>query len=114
MTHHYVEDRGLIRTARSALTNAADRDAVATAILRWLRRQPTAPRLVSPTRAAEILGVKLPHLVRLKEQGRMPDPIPIAGSRDAYLLEEVEALGRELAEERAQRAERTAQKEAAA
>lgn len=77
----------------------------------WLRRQPTAPHLVGRARAAEILGVESPHIARLQRQGRMPEPIPVEGTADVYVKEEVEALGRELKQERAERERRRKQKE---
>lgn len=73
---------------------------------RWLRAQRTAPRLVSAKRAAEMMGIKPPHISRLREQGRMPDPIPVEGGNDAYVFEEVKALAGELNRERAARARR--------
>jgi predicted DNA-binding transcriptional regulator AlpA len=69
----------------------------------WLERQPRTPDLVGSVAAAKILGVAGPHVARLRRQGRMPEPVPIAGTADAYLRSEVEALAVVLEHEREQR-----------
>lgn len=61
------------------------------------------PPLVGSTAAAKILGVPTPHVARLRRQGRMPAPVPIEGTADAYVKAEVQALARELKRERRQR-----------
>lgn len=109
-THHYIEDAALLR----AVLPAVDRDhkaAVRLAVERFLERQATAPFLVGTTVAAEILGIKPPHVTRLREQGRMPAPVAVQGSVEAYVREEVEQLARELSRERAERAARREAKE---
>lgn len=110
---HYVDDAALIRTAKSAVVAKADKDAVGSALERWLARQRTAPSLVGSTAAAKLLGVQPPHLARLRDQGRMPEPIPVDGSVDVYVREEVEELAGELRAERAARAARRAEREEA-
>jgi hypothetical protein len=102
---HYINDAELIRAARAAV-RADDKPAVEAALARWLARQRTAPALVGTTVAAKILGIAPPHVSRLREQGRMPDPIPVDGSVDVYVREEVEALGAELRAEREARRRR--------
>lgn len=96
MQYRFVREDLLLRQV--ALGNTGP------ALRRWLQRQRTAPDLVGATRAAEILGVQPPHLARLRRQGRMPEPIPVDGSVDVYLREEVVALGRQLERERKARA----------
>lgn len=66
-----------------------------------------AQPLVNLSRAAEMLGVKPPNIGRLREQGRMPEPVDIEGGRSmpAYVKSEVKALAAELAAEREARAE---------
>lgn len=60
-------------------------------------------KLVGLTAAAKILGVAAPNVSRLRAQGRMPDGIPVEGSADVYLREEVVKLARALKRERGQR-----------
>lgn len=103
MGWHFVEDQELLGVVRQALPPGRHRDATSAAIERWLERQPTAPRLVGTTKAAEILGVQPPHVTRLREQGRMPEPLDVEGSVTVYVRAEVEALGDQLAEERRRR-----------
>lgn len=103
-TTRFVDERLLRRRLEKALGDAADsgdaRSQVA-AFGSWLRRQPALPTLVGATRAAEILGVKAPHIARLKAQGRMPEPVAVEGGNEAYLLSEVLALAKTLNAERA-------------
>lgn len=73
---------------------------------RWMERQPSAPTLVSRKVAAEILNVHSPYIARLQEQGRMPEPIPVAGSAPVWEREEVEALADEIKRERERRERR--------
>lgn len=84
---------------------------VAAKIEEWLAGQPSAPRLVGSTAAAAILGVQPPHITRLKDQGRMPEPIPVEGSVDVYVRDDVQALARKLRGERKKRAARRAERE---
>lgn len=64
------------------------------------------PVVVGVTSAAAILGVPKSNVSRLREQGRMPEPLPRPeGDTGApvWLLEPVEVLAGELAAERAAR-----------
>lgn len=71
-------------------------------LAKWLRRQPRSPKLVSSQGAAKILGVHPPHLQRLKDKGRLPEPVTIEGSRwSAYVKADIQALAKELKAERA-------------
>lgn len=109
----YVDEGDLIEVAVSAVVDRTDRIAVRAALERWLARQPTAPDLVGATVAAHMLGVKPPYISRLKEQGRMPEPVEVEGSVEAYVREEVEVLAAEIERDRRRRAERRAREEAA-
>lgn len=109
MPSHYVNDAEVIRAARAAV-RGPDKQAVENALARWLARQRTAPALVGTTAAAKILGIAPPHVTRLRDQGRMPDRIPVEGSVDVYVREEVEALGVELRAEREARRQRRAER----
>ena len=102
-THHFIEAEELLKVIRREIDRgrgAPER------VAKWLRKQPRAPHLVGSTAAAALLGVQPPHLSRLREQGRLPEPVEIEGSVDAYVREEIEELARELAQERERRAER--------
>lgn len=69
-------------------------------IIRWLKRQPKAPKLVSRQGVAEMLGVRTPHVRRYND--RLPEPIHIAGSRwPFYIEDEIKALAREIEQEKA-------------
>lgn len=109
-THHYIEDAALLRAVTPAVPPEA-RPAVKAALERFLARQPSAPFLVGTTVAAEILGIRPPHVTRLREQGRMPQPVEIQGSVEAYIREEIEELAQVLGRERAEREARRAQRE---
>jgi len=68
------------------------------ALGRWLRRQPKAPKLVSRQGVAQILGISSPHVARVADR---LTPISIEGSsRPVYDLAEVKALKKELDAER--------------
>lgn len=111
--YRFVREDAVLRVIRSALpTGNHGREAAVAAMTRWLANQPTAPRLTGPTAAAETLGVKPPHITRLKDQGRM-NPIPVEGSADVYIKEEVEALASALHAERQARERKRAAKETA-
>lgn len=114
MTYLFVTQDALGKALQASLQKAGVHSATAfvvqEAVEDWSRKQRTAPDLIGATAAAGILGVRPPHLARLKEQGRMPEPIPIEGTVDAYLREEVEVLGRELQREREARVLRRAER----
>jgi predicted DNA-binding transcriptional regulator AlpA len=125
MAERYVDEVDMRRSVRSAVRRALvdagldegeAADLVVTGVARriadWLRTQRTAPRLIGATASAKLLGVQPPHLARLRAQGRMPDPIPVEGSADVYIREEVEALAKKLEAERRARAERRREREA--
>lgn len=60
------------------------------------------PRLVSRSRAAILLGTHSTHISRLVKADRLRG-VPIEGTADAYVLEEVLELAEELERERAER-----------
>lgn len=64
-----------------------------------LKRQ----KLVGLTAAAKILGIAPPNVARLRAQGRMPEGVPVEGSADVYLREEVVKLARSMKRERDRR-----------
>jgi predicted DNA-binding transcriptional regulator AlpA len=72
-----------------------------TAIERWLKRQPKAPKLIGRQRAAELLGVTSPYISVLEKKGDMPKPIKVEGGKDAYDEAEVKALAKQRAKEAA-------------
>ena len=106
----YVDEAAAIKAVeRIAGEEAAGR------FKEWLRRQRKSPRLISARRAAEVLGVLPPHIARLRQQGRMPEVVPIEGGNGegAYVLEDVEALARVLKREREERQRRKEQRDGA-
>jgi hypothetical protein len=111
VSHHFIKDESLLRVIRQAMPAGSARDLVIQAVERFLSRQPRYPRLVGTTVAAKMLGIQPPHVSRLKDQGRMPDPITVEGSVDVYIYEEVVTLGGELHAEREKRANRRAERE---
>jgi len=52
--------------------------------------------LVGASAAAKILGIPPPNIARLRKQQRLPAPIPVEGTADAYLRSEIEALAKVL------------------
>lgn len=95
----FVDERKLLRELDRRLNHVS----VPEGFVAWLEDQPRAPALVGSSAAAAILGVAKPHVTRLRQQGRMPEAIPVEGSSDAYLRSEVVALARQLRRERAAR-----------
>lgn len=109
--YRFIKEDQLRRVLKQALPPGQTRDAALAAVDRFLARQPRHPRLVGSTAAAKILGIRTPHISRMREQGRMPDSIEVEGSVEVYVRDEVEELGRELHGEREARAARRAEKE---
>lgn len=98
----YVDEGKLLR----ALQQGED------ALRKWLDRQPRHPDLVGGKVAAAMLGVAPSYISKLRENGRMPEAIPVDGSFDGYERSQVAKLARELERERADR--RARREEAAA
>lgn len=69
------------------------------------------PTLVGVGEAAEMLGLPKPRIARLREQGRMPEPIQELAAGPVWLRSEVKLLAEELAEERRTREARRREKE---
>lgn len=111
MSYRFIEEGALRRVIRQAIPNIDQRGIVLAAVDRFLARQPRTPRLVGTTVAATILGVKPPHVTRLAERGRMPDPVEVDGSVTVYVRDEVEELGAQLHAERQARAQKRAGRE---
>lgn len=109
----YVDEAAVIKAAVSAVPDRTDKLAVRLALERFLERQPRFPDLVGATTAAKIMGVNAPYITRLKDQGRMPEAVPVEGSADGYIRSEVEALGGELEAGRIRRATRRARERCA-
>jgi hypothetical protein len=63
------------------------------ALAKWLKRQPKAPKLIGRQRAAEIIGVGSPYITVLVEKGDLT-PVPVAGGPDVYDEAEVKALAK--------------------
>jgi hypothetical protein len=75
----------------------------------YLAGQPEVPELVSRQQAADIMGVQSPHVSRYVTAGRLPAPIEVEGTAPVYLRSAAEALGAELADERAERERKRAE-----
>lgn len=107
----YGDAAALRRVIKQALPEGSHRVATLAAVDRWVTRQARCPRLVGTTAAAKILGVRPPHVSRLRDRGVMPEPIQIEDSVEVYLREDVEEVAEEL---RARRSLRAKRKEGAA
>jgi len=108
MSGHYIEDEKLRRHVREQVRLAAEsevpgaqaqmRDIMDRAMEkldRFVRNQDRAPELVTSTAAAEMLGMHVEHLARLRKRGEMPDPhIAASKGRDValYLRSDIETL----------------------
>lgn len=79
----------------------------------WLEKQPSMPSLIGAKAAAARCGLKPPGVAKLRDQGRMPDPVKVIGTYDVYLESEVDALAKVLGAEREARRERREAAEAA-
>lgn len=70
-----------------------------------IRVDVAVPILVGVTRAAELLGVPKSNISRLRDQGRMPEPVPQEGpGAPMWVKAQVLELAEKLAAERAERA----------
>lgn len=74
---------------------------------RWFEKQPTAPKLLSRKRVAELLKVHSPYISRLEDQGRMPEAIPVEGGAPVWEEnDDLLKLAAELERERERRQQR--------
>lgn len=80
----------------------------------YLSGRPALPPLLGVTEAAEILGVRKPHLYRLRDQGRLPEPVITLMAGQIFLRSDIEVLAAELADERANRGARRIEAQVAA
>lgn len=63
------------------------------ALGKWLRRQPKAPKLIGRQRAAEIIGVVSSYITVLVERGDLT-PVPVDGGPDVYDEAECKAFAK--------------------
>jgi predicted DNA-binding transcriptional regulator AlpA len=99
----FVERKALRQAVRRAARFGGTPEVVADRLDRWLDKQRRVPDLVGTTEAARILGMRAPHVSRLRDEGHMPDAVPVAGGNSVYLREEIEALAEEREVERTRR-----------
>lgn len=101
----FVKREGLVGALRRALPPVPEEQAVEfeRKMLEWMRRQPALPKLVGTTAAAQILGIRAPHMARYED--RLPSKVKVDGGHDVYLRADVEALARVLGAEREARAQ---------
>lgn len=116
VSRRIVKDDALRRAigrACDAELSGEDADRVSGRVLRWLGRQPSQPDLVGPKRAAEILGVRPPNLVQMRERGRVPESaeVQVEGSASVYWREDVEQVADDLQKMRTDRANRRRERE---
>jgi predicted DNA-binding transcriptional regulator AlpA len=95
----FVERDALLKAVRRACKGAevpTDMEAdLVKRLERWAKKQAGVPDLVGTTEAAKILGMRPPHVSRLRDAGQMPEAVPVGGGNDVYLRSEVEALASE-------------------
>ena len=66
-------------------------------VAKYLDRAPDQPNLVGVTKAAQILKVPKPRIMRFRNQGRLPEPLTVDGpSAPVYVKEEIEEFSREV------------------
>lgn len=95
--NHYVEDDALKRVIARALRDSGRRrlnaEMRAAEVLKqvdaFLARQPLAPDVVGVAGAAEMIGVPKPRIARLREAGRIPEPLYDLPSGPLWLREEI-------------------------
>lgn len=117
---HWVEDDALQRTIARALEEARRRrlnNEMRAALLRrkvdeFLSRQPLGPDLVGVAAAAEMIDVPKPRIARLRDQGRLPEPMYDLPSGPLWPREDIREVADAVAEARAERARRVAAGEA--
>lgn len=106
----FIKREAALRVVMEALEDqevAADQARVILArVDDWLTGQRAFPKLVSASAAAALFGIKPPGIAKLRDQGRMPESIEVAGAYGVYLREDVERLARQLARERTAREQR--------
>jgi hypothetical protein len=109
----YVEVAGLGRAVTRAMKKIdTPPDDVLADVTRWVERQPKSPDLVGVAEAATILNLPKPRISRLREQGRMPEPVAELISGPVWNRQEVQALSDLLAKEREAREAKRAAKAA--
>jgi hypothetical protein len=117
----WIDEEKLLRTLERSVARRfpgpAD-DVAAKQVVRdvekYLARRPEFPPLVGSKASAEILEVQMPHITRFREQGRMPQEVPIEQAHPAYIKHEVEEFKKVLDRERAAREKRRRKREKAA
>lgn len=67
---------------------------------------PVLPEILGVTEAAQLLGVRKPHLYRLRDQERLPAPAAEIMAGQIFVKEDLVPLAQELEAERAARAEK--------
>jgi hypothetical protein len=110
--------REVLREARSApdLSDQETYERAYARVDRFLANRGRVPDLVTPTAAAEILGMRVEHLPRLRDREEMPEAYTAASKgRDVtlYLRSDIETLRDRRAEQRAAAAEQLAEQAAA-
>lgn len=115
MTGRYVEVGKLSRAVQRAMAKSPSPDPdpahVKTDVLRWAEKQPVAPDLVGVAEASKILDLPKPRISRLRSQGKMPSPVAELESGPVWVRQDVEALAERLAQERAAREARRAERD---
>ncbi len=113
-----VDEDELLRLVERTVKDAVRRgtkDPAASAVTKLkkhLAERPRLPRLLGVTEAAEVLGIRKPHLYRLRDQGRLPEPLLTLMAGQLFSAEEIEALAAELQTERSARATKREDREA--
>jgi hypothetical protein len=117
MTLHVIDEDLLVRALRRA-AGPGDADKMETTVRRYLRRvdkeYADRPPVVSTSVAADMLGLRPPNVVLMRENKRLPEAFSFrpAGGPPVFALEDVERLRVELEENRAARAQARAEKAA--
>ena len=104
----WVNGPKLIRVVKSALRDTRDKSERDTLVIRrienYLARQPVQPPLVGVTEAARLLKVPKPRIIRFRQQGRLPEPLEVAGpSAPVYIKDEIETFARTVEQGREER-----------
>jgi hypothetical protein len=117
MTLHVIDEDLLVRALRRA-AGPGDADKMETTVRRYLRRvdkeYADRPPVVSTSVAADMLGLRPPNVVLMRENKRLPEAFSFrpVGGPPVFALEDVERLRVELEENRAARAQARAEKAA--
>lgn len=100
----FVSERDVVKAALRASGGSAE--TMTQALNRIFGRAPRMPEIMGLAEAADAVGLRKPHLYRLRDNGRLPEPIAELANGPVFLASEINVLAKQLQGERAEKARR--------